>query len=407
MTSKTDGRMYDDALQIRLQPLLTRIRRHLHMYPEVGLQEHDTAIYIREVLEQYGIDVSGSIAGTGLYVDIVGRQPGPTIGYRADIDALPIQDCKTVPYASKNPGVAHLCGHDAHTTIGIGVALLLHQWREDLTGTVRVFFQPNEESSPSGATLMIRDGVLDSVDAVYAVHMDPGLAVGRYGLITGAATAAADRFRVRVQSSTTGHSARPHLFVDTMWAAVQVANTFYQLLGRVTDPRSAAVITICRFEGGGAYNVMPSETCFGGTFRSTDPEERLMVHRKMKEAAQDIAAMCGAEVEVIFDQGVPAVINDGRMIENVARTAEEEYGADAVYRIPLPSMGGEDFAHYMQHVPGALVRVGSRSSDATGHPLHDARFDIDEACLGPAAHLMSRVLMRHLEQAGTSAEVAS
>ena len=199
-----------------LAQVLVGVRRHLHRHPELGMEEHDTARFIRQTLEAYGLDVHGPIAGTGLYVDIEGEPPGGTVGYRADIDALPTQDQKRVPYRSQVPDVAHLCGHDAHTAIAIGVALVLHARRDDLHGRVRVFFQPNEEGLPSGAPLMIRAGILEGLDAVYAVHADPTLDVGRYGLIEGPATASSDRFEVKVRQEGTGHSARPHEGADTV-----------------------------------------------------------------------------------------------------------------------------------------------------------------------------------------------
>lgn len=369
------------------------------MHPELGLEEYETAAFIRSTLEQHGMAPVGPLGGTGQFVDIEGALPGPMVAYRADIDALPTQDAKNVGYRSLNKCVAHLCGHDAHTAIAIGVALLLDSARDRIRGKVRVFFQPNEEGSPSGATLMIRDNVLDGVSAVYACHVDPSLEIGRYGLLTGPATAAADRVRVRVATSSTGHSARPHEAVDTVWAAVQVANALYQVPSRVTDARNASVLTLCRFEGGDAYNVIPSEVEFGGTLRTTDRRERKLLHRKIRETAEFAAAIAGAAAHVTFDQGVPAVVNDDRMIDNVAGAVEELYGSAAVYMIPLPSMGGEDFAHYIEKVPGALVRVGTRSSDETAFPLHHACFDIDEQALAPAARLMANVLIRHLDKA--------
>jgi amidohydrolase len=388
-----------DQVRTDLSTLLTSIRRHLHMHPELGLEEHETSAFIRSSLEQHGLQTIGPIGETGQFVDIEGSLPGPTVAYRADIDALPIQDAKNTAYQSVNKCVAHLCGHDAHTAIAIGVALLLDSCREQIRGRVRVFFQPNEEGSPSGATLMIRDGVLEDVTAVYACHVDPSIEVGRYGLLIGPATAAADRLRVRIATSSTGHSARPHESVDTVWAAVQVANALYQVPSRVTDARNASVLTLCRFDAGDAYNVIPAEVEFGGTLRTTDRRERKLLHRRIRETAEYAAAIAGAAAHVTFDQGVPAVVNDDRMIDNVAASIEALYGSAAVYMIPLPSMGGEDFAHYIEKVPGALVRIGTRSSDETAFPLHHACFDIDETALAPAARLMANVLIRHLEEA--------
>ncbi len=381
-----------------LSTLLTSIRHHLHMNPEIGLQEVETSRFIREMLEMHGLAVQGPIAQTGLFVDIEGAHPGPNVGFRADIDALPIQDAKDAPYASRVPNVAHLCGHDVHTTVGIGVALLLSRLRDRLQGSVRVFFQPNEEGAPSGAPLMIHDGVLDGLEAVYCIHVDPTLEAGRFGLIAGAATAAADRFRVTVCGPGTGHSARPHQSVDTIWVATQIANELYQLIGRLTDARSAAVLTICRFQAGEAYNVIPARAEFGGTLRTTNNDERAHIKQLITHIATRMADLYGADVQVDFDQGSPPVMNDARLIRHIEATIGNLFGEEAVFHIPLPSMGSEDFAHYLRHVPGVLLRVGTSSGPDTAHPLHDDRFDIDEATLAPTAQLMASVLLHHLEQ---------
>ena len=377
--------------------LLTSIRRHLHRNPEVGMQEHATSRFIRQTLERYGLGVHGPVAETGLYVDIEGSEPGRGVAYRADIDALPTQDSKQVPYRSRNAGVAHLCGHDAHTAIGIGVALTLHHRRDALPGRVRVFFQPNEEGLPSGAPLMIRDGVLDGMSAAYAVHVDPSLGVGRFGMMTGAITAASDRFDVRVRCEGSGHSARPHESADTVWVANQIMSALYQLAGRVTDARNATVITICRLRGSEAHNVIPDEVTFGGTLRTTSPEDRDFVRKKMAQVAEQTANIYGASAFLDVQKGAPPVLNAPAVVENVETIVRKQFGDHAVYEIPQASMGGEDFAYYLEHVPGALIRVGTASSPETGYPLHDDRFDIDETPLASTARLMADALQRHLE----------
>lgn len=377
---------------------LIRIRRHLHQHPELGFEETATSRFIRETLERHGLKVHGPIAETGLFVDIHGEQPGGCVGYRADIDALPIRDAKQVPYASRTPGVAHLCGHDAHTTIAIGVALLLHRFRADLHGTVRVFFQPNEEGAPSGSVAMIRNGVLQGLEAAYAIHVDPTLEVGRFGLIKGPITAAADRFRVTVKGERTGHSARPHHVHDTVWIATQIMNTLYQLSGRVTDTRNASVITITRLQAGEAYNVVPDRASFGGTIRCTQAEDRDFLKHYIRHSAEHIAALHQATVDVVLDQGVPPVSNDGALIDNVTDTIIDLFGEDAIFQVPLPSMGSEDFAHYLEHIPGALIRLGTSSGPRTSHALHDSMFDIDEDSLAPAVQLITQTLVNHLRQ---------
>ncbi len=392
-SSLLDGISSIEEIPSSFADFLVSSRRHLHQYPEVGFQEHNTSHFIRTTLAAYGLDIRSPIAETGLYVDIVGAHPGPHIGYRADIDALPIQDAKQVSYASQHEGVAHLCGHDAHTTVGIGVALLLHHFKAELHGTVRVFFQPNEESAPSGALAMIRDGVLDGLTSAYAIHVDPTLSVGTYGLLIGPITAAADRFIVTVRGERTGHSARPHQVVDTVWVSTQIMNALYQLAGRVTDARNASVLTICQLKAGEAYNVIPNQVSFGGTLRTTNAADRDFLKRYIRHTAEHIAELHNAVVDVVLDQGAPAVINDARLIQNMERTIEELFGEEAVHHVPLPSMGSEDFAHYLQHVPGALIRIGTSSGQRTSYSLHDALFDIDESALLPTVQLMTKALM--------------
>ena len=377
---------------------LIRIRRHLHQHPELGFEEHATSRFIRETLERQGLEVRGPVAETGLFVDIEGGHPGGFVGYRADIDALPIRDAKHVPYASRNPGVAHLCGHDVHTTIGIGVALLLHRFRDDLHGKARVFFQPNEEGAPSGSVAMIEEGVLQGLEAAYALHVDPTLPVGQFGLIKGPITAAADRFRISVRGERTGHSARPHHVQDTVWIATQIMNTLYQLAGRITDTRNASVITITRLQAGEAYNVVPDRVDFGGTIRCTQSEDRAYLKHYIKHTAEHITALHDATVDVVFDQGVPPVVNDGALVDNVEAAIVDLYGEDAVFQVPLPSMGSEDFAHYLEHIPGMLLRLGTSSGPRTSYALHDHMFDVDEEAIELAVPLMTEVVMRHLRQ---------
>ncbi|WP_103027638.1 M20 family metallopeptidase [Salinibacter altiplanensis] len=384
-----------------LAQVLVGVRRYLHQHPEVGMEEHNTSRFIRETLEGYGLDVHGPIAGTGLYVDIEGEGSGGAVGYRADIDALPTQDQKQVPYRSQTPNVAHLCGHDAHTAIAIGVALVLHNNREQLQGRARVFFQPNEEGLPSGAPLMIRGGILEDLDAVYAVHVDPTLEVGRYGLITGPATASSDRFEVRIRQEGTGHSARPHKGVDTVWIASQLMNQFYQLAGRITDARTPSVLTVTMLDGSEAHNVIPEQASLGGTLRTVSPNDRETIRNRMHQIAERMETLHGAHVELDFDDGSPPVINDEAAIANVEATIRDAFGEEAVYQIPESSMGGEDFAHYLKHVSGGFVRVGTASGPETSYPLHHHRFDLDETPLAPTSRLMARVLLNHLNQEGT------
>jgi len=368
------------------------------MNPELGFQEFKTSEFIRTTLEDYGLTVRNEIAGTGLVIDIEGDRPGEMVAYRADIDALPVEDLKEVPYASTVPGVAHLCGHDAHMAVGMGVALNLHRRRRELLGGVRVFFQPCEEGNPSGAQPMIKAGVLEGVGAVYTIHVDPTLPVGRFGLKKGAITAGYDSFSISVKGNSTGHSARPHQTLDTIWLASQVMNTLYQLVGRVNDARNSAVLTITRIHGGQALNVIPKEIEFAGSIRCIDRDDRIYLRRQVEKTTRHFAALYNAEIDFELYKGAPAVSNDPDLIDTAHETIVERFGHEAIFEVPVPSMGSEDFAHYLDHIPGALIRVGTSDGPSTSYPLHDSRFDIAESMLPLATDMVSDMLINHLRR---------
>ena len=381
---------------------LSAVRRHLHRIPELGFQERKSAAYVRAWLTEHGFEPSAPLAGTGLYVDVAGRSPGPTVAYRADMDALPIVDAKEVDYASTHHGVTHACGHDAHMAIACGVALEARRRSDDFDGTVRVFFQPCEESVPSGAPAMMADGLFEAngadgpVESVYAVHVDPTLPVGRVGVRDGSLTAACSPFVVRIASGQSGHSARPHEAIDTVWVANQIASDLYQLAGRITDARRAAVLTICRFVGGDALNVIPSEVEFGGTLRCVDSETMRMLREKMRRVAGALGAVYKADVDVEFAHLLPPVVNTPREVDLARASVAAVLGDEATVELPMPSMGGEDFAYYLEQKPGAMIRIGSAGGAETRYPLHHARFDLDEAALPLAARVMADVCIRDL-----------
>ncbi len=377
---------------------LITLRRHLHRNPEVGYQEFATSRLIRSHLENHGIEVSGPHAETGLFIDIDGTQPGPHIGFRCDMDALKLQDAKTVAYASRNPEAAHACGHDAHTTIGIGLALNLHRLRSRLKGRVRIFFQPNEEGNPSGSVPMIKAGVCDPLEALYCMHVDPTLDLGQFGVPEGQVTASSERIRVQVHARSTGHSARPHKVKDTIWIATQLLGQYYQYIGRITDARNPSVFTACMIGGGMAHNVIPAEAWFEGALRCLNDQDRIFLLDYMERTAKSFAEIHGVHIEFTRVEGLPAVINNPALGRNVRACIQDLFDEHAAISICVPSMGAEDFANYLKHVPGMLIRIGTRSSKTTSYPLHDAHFDIDEQALAYSVELMTRVMIRHLEE---------
>jgi amidohydrolase len=372
-------------------------RRYLHQNPETGFTEHNTSAFIRMVLEQCGLKPH-RIAGTGLYVDIGNPNASKKVGYRADIDALPIQDLKTVAYASTQVRKAHLCGHDAHTTIALGIANTLAQCADSLDGMVRIFFQPNEEGSPSGAPMMIEEGILDGLSAAFALHVDPTLPTGTFGLKTGASTAACDILRVNILGKKTGHSARPHETLDTIWVMHQVMNQLYQMIGRLTDSRNAAILTICQIFGGDAVNVIPKKVGFAGTLRMTDPQDVIFLRDFVRKIIENTCELYGATAEIEHFYGAPAVINDPELDDVLRETIHQHFSPSAIFNIPRPSMGAEDFSHYGVHIPTYLMRLGTQNSPETAYHLHDAHFDMDENALPLAVKAMSETLKAYLSR---------
>ena len=386
-----DSDSLQDAAQV-LQPFLVACRRHLHQHPEVGFEEFETALFVRSILEEAGLIVHEATE-TGTWVDIDSGSPGPTLAYRADLDALPMQDEKGADYSSQKNGVAHLCGHDAHTTIAMAVALLAQRFRQHFTGTIRVFFQPNEEGVPSGAPRMIDAGALKDVQAVFGIHLDPSLETGRYGLIRGPVTATSDRFDLHVETPRSLHSARPHTGTDSVWLATQIAQSLFGLAGKTTDARIPIVLSICRLRAGKAYNVIPKSVEMGGSVRCGENEARGPFKEKMEAVAQQMAELHGGTATFTWYEGSPAMYNDPALIDLAEATLQDLYGNGAIHAIEKPSMGAEDFAYYQEVTAGAMLRVGSRKDEQTAHPLHSTLFDLDESVLCLTAATMTQLLL--------------
>ena len=378
-----------------LQPLLVETRRDLHMNPEVSWNETRTAQKIRNILLSKGIQVSKPLAGTGFYVEIVGCGPGSTIAYRADLDALPIQDQKNKPYSSKTPGVAHMCGHDYHTTVALGLALTLDKLRDSFPGKIRVFWQPAEESTPSGAPKMIEDGILDGVDAVFGIHCDPHLPSGKVGIRNGALTGSFDAFEIVVKTQRSLHSARPHLGVDAMWIANQIALQLYTLSTRITDSRSPSVISVCTFHGGEAVNVIPDTVKLTGTIRASDPVSRLRLIDHVKSYCDHMSQVNQCTIHTSVLHGSPPVINDPTLFEFADKTFKSILAPSKI-DYPDQSMGAEDFAYYSEIKPSLFMRIGTSNGPDTSHPLHSAHFDVDESTLSIATAIQTYLLISYL-----------
>jgi amidohydrolase len=365
-----------------IQPWLTEVRRTLHRHPELGLEEHRTSRFVRDWLDQLGIEHADGLGGTGVLGLIPGKEGGPVVALRADLDALPIEEENEVPYRSLFPGKMHACGHDAHTAILLGAGRILSRFAGELPGTVKLLFQPAEETV-GGAELLIEAGVMEKpkVDAVFGLHVEPDLEVGKIGVRYGQRNAASDDVRISLLGRS-GHGAYPAGGVDAVVMAAQVVTALQSVVSRNVDARQSAVVSIGIIRGGAAGNVMASRVELVGTVRTLDPRIRETVLQRVKGVAEGVAAGMGGRAEVEFEPGYVALINDTAMVDVVRVAGEAVLGEENVVIYRQPNMGVEDFAYYLKHAPGAFYSLGVRNEEkGIVHSVHHERFDLDEDCL--------------------------
>jgi amidohydrolase len=377
-------------------PELVRIRRAIHAHPERGFEEVATAELIREHLSRWGIE-HRPLAKTGTVALIRGARPGPVVLFRADMDALPVEEANRVPYRSKVPGVMHACGHDGHVAMLLGAAKLLRLCRDELRGAVKLMFQPAEEG-PGGAAPMIEEGLLENpkVDAAFAIHLWNDLPTGKIGVREGPVFAAENQFRLKIVGKG-GHGAAPHQTVDPVVVAAQVVNACQTIVSRKVDPVKTAVVTFGKIEGGTRHNIIPDSVSLEGTIRTFEPAVRKQVVREFRKVVSGIAASLGARIELEEIPGYPPTVNEARSSEVVRRAAEKALGKRAVVD-PGQCMGAEDMSYVLEKVPGCYFVVGSRN-DARGlvHPHHSARFDFDEAALAAGVEVWLELARRGLD----------
>jgi len=359
---------------------LVAIRRHIHAHPEPSHSEFETAALVARELAVAGLSPRLLPKGNGVICDI--GQGDRIIAFRADLDALPLQDTKDVPYRSTVAKVAHACGHDVHTTVLLGLGLALAQLDEqgELAGRVRLIFQPAEETVPSGAPEVIAAGALQDVAAIYALHCYPQLPAGLVGVRSGPFTAAADTVEVTL-TGPGGHTARPHLTADLVHALGRVIVDVPSLLDRRVDPRAGVSMVWGAVHAGQAFNAIPGEGEAKGTVRILNREAWRTAPELVTKLIREVVAPTGAEVEIRYTRGVPPVINDRMAAAVIAGAAGAALGADRVVEAEI-SMGGEDFAFYLENVPGAMIRLGTGTPGAeSAHDLHQSSFDVDERCI--------------------------
>ncbi|NJC25464.1 M20 metallopeptidase family protein [Neolewinella antarctica] len=376
----------------------SELRRHLHQYPELSFAEYETQQFIADRLRQLGI-AHQEIAGTGLIAEVAGGAgAGAVVALRADIDALPITEVNEAPYASKNPGVMHACGHDVHTASLLGVAEILQSVRQDFRGKVRFLFQPGEEKLPGGATLMIKDGALKNPvpAAIFGQHVHPPLAAGKVGFRPGVYMASTDELYLTIRGKG-GHGAMPHNAVDPIVISAHIITAVQQLISRNTDPTLPAVITFGRIESdGGATNVIPNSVSLLGTLRTLDEDWRKELHVRLEKLVTGMAKSMGGEAELRIGHGYPFLKNDEQLTRWAFAEAQQFLGEDNVVELPI-RMTGEDFAFYTHHLPACFYRLGVRN-EARGitSSVHTDTFDVDEACLRTGPGLMAWLAVQKL-----------
>lgn len=394
MTKLTNVELLKAAFQSldALFPDMVSWRRHLHQYPELSFEEYETPRYVAEKLKNWGIEVREGVGGRGVVGRIKGHGEGPTVALRADFDALPIQDEKAVTYRSKINGKMHACGHDGHTATLLAVGKVLSETRQLWPGEVVLIHQFAEEVAPGGAQPMIDDGALEGVDVIFGTHLWSGLPLGVIGTRSGYAMANADRFTIHVKGRG-GHGAAPHETIDAVVLAANIIVKLQQIVSRRVDPLKEAVVTVGKIQGGSAFNVIAERVMLEGTVRTFDAFVREQIEQEMARIVHSEATMFGGEATFLYERGYDALINDPKITEHFKTLMETLYKADRIMEMP-PTMGGEDFAYYLKHVPGTFFFTGAGNSEVQAiFPHHHPRFDIDErAMLLAAKALMGAAL---------------
>lgn len=367
------------ALAKKYAPEFIEIRHHLHAHPELSYQEYETSKFVQNKLKEFGIPFEVK-ATTGVVGLIKGKNPDKRIiALRADMDALPIKEENDVPYKSKNEGVMHACGHDVHTTCLLGAAKILQELKNEWEGTVKLIFQPGEEKNPGGASLMIKDGVLENPkpQGILALHVHTMMDTGKLSFRGGQVMASADEIYITVKGKG-GHAASPHLTVDPILISSHLIIALQQLISRNNNPFNPSVLSITSFNGGNTTNVIPNEVKMMGTFRAMDETWRFKAHDLIKKLCTDLVSSMGGTVDLHIDVGYPSVLNNEQLTATAMKKASEYLGADNVSETEL-RMGAEDFGYYAQQVPACFYRLGTmNAAKGITAGVHTPVFNIDE-----------------------------
>ncbi len=381
-------------------PELIDLRRHFHAHPELSGEEHQTAALVAGELRKYGWTVTESIGRTGLIAEL-GHISTPLVGLRVDMDALPVEEKTGLPYSSLRQGVMHACGHDIHTCIGLGVARLLAENQDQVTG-IRLLFQPAEEIA-SGARWMKKDGATKGLDALFGVHVYPELPIGSIGVRSGTLTAAAGKLEIQIIGNG-GHGARPHQTIDSIWIASKVISGIQEAIARQLDALMPVVVSFGKIEGGKAFNVIADRVRLLGTVRCLDDSLHETLPAWIDETVQSIAKSFGAKANVNYRCITPIVYNDPELTTLLQGCAVSLLGEENVLWLERPSLGAEDFAELLQDVPGTMFRLGV-AGDRGCAPLHNGQFSLDERSLAVGVEVVTATLFNWMQKYSNSGDL--
>ena len=371
-----------------MQAHLIAIRRDIHAHPELGFDTVRTAAIVEQELLRLGLTPQTGVGRTGVMVDITGAQPGKTVLLRADMDALPIHEQTGLPFSSIWPGKMHACGHDIHTATLLGVAAILADLRSQLHGTVRLIFQPAEETPESGAQAMIAAGAADGIDVAITLHNKPELAAGEIALTRGASTASSDEFDVVIHGKST-HAARPHMGTDPIIAAASLVTQLQTIVSRELDPANSAVLTIGHIHGGTTHNIISDSCLIQGTIRAKSPQARAHMEDAFRRICAGVALSLNTRIEVNYQRGVPPLMNDDALIDALEPILSHQFGKPVVAK-PSSSFGAEDFSLFTERVPGCQIHIGSGAPGRDDH-LHNSDYQPDERSIAAGTQALTRL----------------
>jgi len=375
-----------------LNDKLIEYRRCLHRHPEPSYHEENTSAFVAEKVRGLGFEVREKQGGWGVIAELPVKGAEGTVLLRADMDSLPIQEDSGLPFSSKVPGQAHLCGHDGHCTMLLGAAEILASSVSSLKRNVRVVFQSAEEVPPGGAIELIESGALDGVTEAYALHVDPKMPTGTFGSRAGPMLAAVNEFRIKVIGKG-GHAAYPHLAADPIVVAAEIITRLQTIVSRRLPPTESGVVSVCQIEGGTAFNVIPDEVLLVGTTRFFSQEYVSLARRWIEEIAKGCSEPSGCRALLDFLEGYPALANHPNAVDLVRQRISALWSEDCYFEADQTS-GGEDFARFLEHVPGAMVWIGIRNSEiGSTHFLHSPHFRLDEDCLWRGAALLASLAL--------------